>query len=234
LSPSDEPFHEGERLVQQRTGELDTADRHGAMIKASLAPAWARFLEPLPMLVLGSRDEAGAVWASVLFGQPGLVRVDGPSRVVLDLSRARPAPGDPWLDNLRQGGPLAVLAIDLAQRRRLRLNGLVGELGPDRVVLELSETYPNCSQYITPHTPVPAGSGQLLEGHTLEEAQEAAIGRAHTLFVASHHPVRGLDVSHRGGPSPTTRATRCTTRWATPRSTRTWAGCCSTGAARCS
>jgi hypothetical protein len=63
-------FHEGERLVQQRTRELATADRHGAMIKSALAPAWARFLEQQPLLALGSRDERGAIWASVLLGQP--------------------------------------------------------------------------------------------------------------------------------------------------------------------
>jgi hypothetical protein len=193
-------FHEGERLVQQRTGELLTADRHGAMIKSALAPAWARFLEQQPMLVLGSRSEAGSVWASILLGQPGLARASDPCRVVLELSRARPAPGDPLLANLRQGGPLAVLAIDLQQRRRLRLNGLVGELDQDRVVLELRETYPNCSQYITPQTLSIASTGPLLEGATLDPARKMALERTHTLFLASHHPVRGLDVSHRGGP----------------------------------
>jgi hypothetical protein len=69
--------------------------------------------------------------------------------------------------------------------------------------LGVRETFGNCIKYIQRRTrsdDLPGGAvAAEEEGNTLDDARRAFIARTDTLFVASIHPERGLDVSHRGG-----------------------------------
>jgi uncharacterized protein len=200
-----DPFHAGERAVQERTGERETALRVGAIVDAVIPPRAIPFLAEQRMLAIGGVDAEGAVSASVLFGARGFVSSPDGRSVVLDRDRVDASGDDPAWRDLRVGGDVALLAIELGSRRRLRINGVVSGLDARRVEVRVREAYPNCPKYIQrrdlrdapdarPADPRPPASGVALD-----EVRSRVVERADTLFVASRHPTRGADVSHRGG-----------------------------------
>lgn len=83
------------------------------------------------------------------------------------------------------------------------MNGTVSSLTEDVVEVAVSEVFPNCPKYIQRRRLVelagPLSDAAVARGTRLDAARRGTIQRADTMFVASHHPVRGADVSHRGG-----------------------------------
>lgn len=196
-------FHEGEVMVQERAGEAAQAARVGAMIGDTI-PAGARpFLAERRMLAVGSVDRDGGPWASLLFGEPGFASTADGTAVTVELARTRIDRRDALASNLRVAAPLGLLAIDLATRRRLRVNGSVRALDERAFTVAVREAYPNCPKYIQRRVLVAqfgaAPAEDLGEGDRLDDAGRRAVEAADTLFVASVHPRRGADVSHRGG-----------------------------------
>jgi predicted pyridoxine 5'-phosphate oxidase superfamily flavin-nucleotide-binding protein len=202
--PKDErngPFHDGEITVQERAGVRAGATKIGRSIDDEIAPAAAHFLAQRYTLYLGTLDGAGRPWASQLFGPPGFVgAVDGRT-VRID---ATPAPGDPVLENLRADPHVGLLAIDLATRRRFRVNG-TATVGTDGTILvSVAQAYGNCPKYIQRREPVevrpaPADPTRVARHRSLTATARAQIARADTFFLATANPADGADVSHRGG-----------------------------------
>jgi predicted pyridoxine 5'-phosphate oxidase superfamily flavin-nucleotide-binding protein len=161
----------------------------------------ARAFRDFGLAVAASRDEAGRVWASLLTGPPGFVRAVDEQLVLVG---AQPRPGDPLAGNLGHRPDLGLLVIDLATRRRLRLNGQA-LLDPEHgIFLSVEQAYGNCPRYIHQRTVEPLPSDQPMRpaerSSALGPAQRALIGSAVTFFIASAHPEGGADASHRGGP----------------------------------
>lgn len=202
---STSPYHEGELAVQQRAGELARGRQNGQIIQDTLLRGAFRFLKELPLVIVGSRSTGGDIWASLLLGRTGFVSAADEHAVELDRSRFVVDPMDPLWSNLRDDPHLGMLAIDLATRRRLRVNGTLEDLDADPLRLLVSESYPNCPKYIQRrHLQVDFDPGLRdtpgsRQGRVLEEEQRALIRVADTFFVATAHPERGVDVSHRGG-----------------------------------
>jgi predicted pyridoxine 5'-phosphate oxidase superfamily flavin-nucleotide-binding protein len=98
-----------------------------------------------------------------------------------------------------------MLAIELASRRRLRINGTIAHESDALLQLQVKESYPNCPKYIqrrqisTPRQGADMTSRLSAQGEVLSSEQRAIIAKADTFFVASVHPERGVDASHRGG-----------------------------------
>jgi hypothetical protein len=157
------------------------------------------------MLAIGSVDERGAVWSSVLFGAREMVSSADGGSVLIDRRLVSANGDDPLWRNLRIGSDVGLLAIDLASRRRLRINGTVSAFDDRRVEVGVREAYPNCPKYIQRRHihdaagATPAAPQARASGESLDPARSLMIERADTLFVASAHPARGVDVSHRGG-----------------------------------
>jgi predicted pyridoxine 5'-phosphate oxidase superfamily flavin-nucleotide-binding protein len=193
-------FHEGEIAVQQRAGVGQLAGRVGAGIRSTIPTAAAEFLRDQPWLVLGSADEAGHMWASLLIGPPGFVRARDERTVHIG---AAPLPSDPLAVRPAVGDAVGLLALDFATRRRMRLNGEVLERTARSMVVGARQVYANCPKYIQRRTwdaPVPAVSPtQAWRGGYLTDEQRRWIGQADTFFIASSHPQGGADASHRGG-----------------------------------
>src|SRR5215208_4466663 len=204
MMPAD-PFHEGERYVQDRAGEREIAVRTGGIVGEMIPPRAIPFLAEQRMLAVGSVDERGAVWASVLVGARGLASSPDGRTVVVDRTRIDASPADPLWSNLRVDADVALLAIELGSRRRLRINGAVTALDDRRVEVRVREAYPNCPKYIQRRQlrEDPGASSEdrrpPAAGVSLDDVRARAVERADTLFVASRHPARGVDVSHRGG-----------------------------------
>ena len=95
--------------------------------------------------------------------------------------------------------------IGLSHRRRLRVNGPIKEVTPTQLTLQVQEAFPNCPQFIRDHTleglQGPAHPAQeATHGTQLGSLERTRIEETETLFVATLHPERGVDASHRGGP----------------------------------
>jgi hypothetical protein len=196
-------FHTGELEVQALAGVREQAARLGRSIHAAIPAAAREFLQAQRLAVIGSVGRDGGVWASLLAGEPGFLRA--PEERTLQIEAA-PLPGDPLREHLEPGAPIGVLAIELESRRRMRLNGqLTRRLPGGGFEVEASEVYSNCPKYIQKReiagewaAGAPGPEAPRI-GDRLSTEQRRWIERADTFFLASFHPERGADASHRGG-----------------------------------
>ena len=177
-------YHEGELEMQRRAGVRNMADRVAKIIGADIPAVAAAFLAQRPYVVVATVDASGAPTASLLIGN---AHARDPRTVILE-----PTAGH--VDRVRadvgETGVIGLLAIDLATRRRMRVNGNAVVRGSE-IVVTTNEVYSNCPQYITPRDFTPT---------TISAASADLITNADTFFFATAHPTHGADISHRGGP----------------------------------
>ena len=190
------PFHEGELQVQERVGVLREGAQNGVVIQGSIMKGALRYISQQPMAVLGSLDHEENVWASVFVGRPGFMQADDERTISFDLSTLTHNPYDPFWKNIQQNPQVGMLAIELASRKRLRINGRINRESDKKLTLNVEESYPNCPKYIQrrhittlpqERSSTPRGSEN---GKVLGSAQRAIITKADTFFVASVHPER--------------------------------------------
>jgi predicted pyridoxine 5'-phosphate oxidase superfamily flavin-nucleotide-binding protein len=200
LRPS--AFHEGELAVQRRAGVQDKAARLAGMLDpGELRDAQARFLADRTFAALTGRAADGRLWVSPLSGPPGFLDVTGPTTLTV---HAIPGRGDP-LHDLAAGQPVGLVVVEFATRRRVRINGTLGLVGPDRLRVDVEQAYGNCPKYIqqralSPVTTEPHDPAVRREDR-LAAPDVALIRGADTFFIGTAHPGRGADASHRGGPT---------------------------------
>ncbi len=198
------PFHEGELQVQARVGVRREATRNSVVITDSIIKGALSFIAQQHMAVIGSIDSTGNVWASILSAQPGFIKADTEQHITFDLSQSIQNPADPFWLNIETNPRIGMLVIELATRRRLRINGNIRKKNEHQLELEVLETFPNCPKYIQRRNLLPNQLGQMetsqiIERNQLGEEQASIIKNADTFFVASAHAERGVDASHRGG-----------------------------------
>ncbi|EDY39088.1 oxidoreductase, FAD-binding [Cyanobium sp. PCC 7001] len=211
------PFHAGELAIQARLGVRDRLDRQGRRVIRPVLPEQHReFYGALPCVLVGSVDGQGRPWASVLAGPPGFLATPDERTLVV---AARPPAGDPLAANLRLGAAVGLLGIELATRRRNRINGRVAALKPEGFTVQVQQTFGNCPQHIQVRelrqAPASATPPPVVALDRLGAAETALIAAADTFFIAtaveappasgmdaarSDDDVLGVDVSHRGGP----------------------------------
>ncbi len=190
-------WHDGELAVQRQAG-VTAHDRLRSGVRDALPPHFAEFLTVQRFVILATCDAEGRPWCSMVAGWPGFASAPEPKRVLLD----RRAFGDEdVLRHLATDPRIGMLALDPSTRRRIRVNG-TASIGAEAVTISVVETFGNCRQYIQqrpPGGPEPGESTTVSKSARLEPRQREWIGRADTFFLASIHPVAGLDASHRGG-----------------------------------
>jgi hypothetical protein len=196
-------FHEGERAVQQKVGEVGIADHNAVVIADTILGGARPFLQKQSMAVLASVDHEGMPWSSVLFGDPGFIKADNAESVSIDVPLGERDFTDPVWTNIAANPTLGMLFIELGSRRRYRINGRVQGIDEQRFAVAVREAYPNCPKYIQRRhlramdneaAPALLGQGRALEGNGRD-----IVCRADTIFVASNHAHTGADASHRGG-----------------------------------
>lgn len=199
----DNPFHAGELAVQQRLGVADRMRGIGQRVVRTFMPEQHReFYAQLPFIMVGSVDSQERPWASVLVGEAGFIQSPDERRLSF---AARPVAGDPLAEGLRPGAPLGFLGIELHTRRRNRVNGVVSAVTERGFELDVQQTVGNCPQYIQGREMQWVRDPQDLQPRrrepltALDAPARALIAQADTLFVATHAPGAGADVSHRGG-----------------------------------
>ncbi len=205
-------FHQGEREIQSRLGVREQIENVGQrFIRDHMPGEHRQFLEQLPLVLVGSIDESGRPWASVLAGRPGFINSPDPRTLEI---HSRPIFGDPLNQNLAQGVPVGMLAIEFSSRRRNRLNGKVSSMGEGYLEISVGQSFGNCPQYIQARDfeflPGVDGIGEPRPSrrlHRFDERAREIISNADNFYIATHlsdesdDVTHGADVSHRGGKS---------------------------------
>jgi uncharacterized protein len=195
------PYHEGELEVQRRAGVAATAERVGRIVRHDIPELAREFLKEQRLAVIAAADAEERVWASLVYGAPGFLTA---SENVLRIA-ARPGPEDPLASRLAGETDVGALVIDLATRRRMRINGRSRPWEASGLEITPREVYANCPKYIQQRImqsqPEAAGASAVSveRGSGLSPAQGRLIAGADTLFIASRHAQAGADASHRGG-----------------------------------
>lgn len=193
-------YHPGELAVQARAGVQAEAQALSKGISTMVKPTARDFLQNQQLAIASTIDPNGQIWASLLTGEPGFVQAL-PEQIVQ--IHATPIPGDPLEENLNARPEIGLLVIDLATRRRLRLNGQA-EILPDGIIqMQTQQVYFNCPKYIQirylNHVLLENATPEVQHTKTLTDVQQNLITQADTFFIASFHPEGGADASHRGG-----------------------------------
>jgi hypothetical protein len=202
--PEDNFYHDGERAVQDRVNVTAAAHAMQRLISDRLPVTALAFIENLAMAVVASRDEQGYIWASVIFGNPGFLHAPDLHTLNVNIPQAIIA-NDPLWTNIHADPEVGLLLIDLGSRRRLRINGTLAALSPARWTLSIKQAYANCPRYIQRRLLTIKGAVHATDikasrhGKIINDYHQQLISRADTFYVASAHPERGLDASHRGG-----------------------------------
>lgn len=189
-------FHDGESAVQTRAGESEIAERNGKAIQPRIPAGAFGFLAERSWIVVSSTDAAGAMWTDLIAGGVGTMAAsdDGSTLTIAGtLAGGRLS--------LNPGTPIGLLAIDLATRRRLRINGHVRTTSTSSWTIQVDEAMPNCPKYIQRRTE--SAQPPLFFEPTLppwESIIDTVLAHCDTMFVGTMHAVRGCDASHRGGP----------------------------------
>lgn len=203
-------FHEGERAVQERVGVREQIAAIGPRVIRDYLPEQHReFLTQLPFVIVGSVDDDGQPWASVLANPPGFVDSPSPRQVRV---HARPLAFSPLCDTLRPGKPIALLGIEPHTRRRNRVNGVLESVALDGFCVEVRQSFGNCPKYIQAREAKFLGDNGnpaklTMRSDHLSDATAKLIKEADTFFIATAYPnvegnnnfQHGVDVSHRGG-----------------------------------
>jgi ferredoxin-NADP reductase len=200
------PFHEGERAVQRRLGVHEGIEPWARkVVRPTLPSEHQAFYAALPFLVAAARDEKGRPWATLLTGRPGFAQAPDARSLAI---ATQPARGDALEHALAPGADLGLLGIELATRRRNRVNGRVASADAGGFVLGVEQSFGNCPQYIHERDwkLEPEASTPRRRHHTRFSPELTRwIRRADTFFIATGHRGRGedaafgMDASHRGG-----------------------------------
>src|SRR5260370_34582664 len=204
--PGKPPWHTGEREAQRRAGVVERMEQMGGRnIRPFMPDQHRQFFSQLPFLLLGSVDGSGMPWASLLAGPPGFATT--PDEYTLRVA-TRPAAGDPLNVALQPGARLGILGIELATRRRNRVNGHIVSADDVGFSLTVDQSFGNCPQYIQRRSTIEERASTEVEVEpftALDGEARTLIGAADTFFVASFARAsgptacQGADVSHRGG-----------------------------------
>ena len=207
---TESPFHAGEQQVQERLGVRDMIETFARRVVRDHLPEEHRaFYAQLPFVLIGSVDDRGRPWASLVAGRPGFMTSTDARR--LDIA-ARPLFGDPLNSTLEVGAEIGLLGIEPATRRRNRLTGRIDAVRPDGLVVAIDQAFGNCPQYIQtravevlPDIDAAARERPVSRSDRFDPRTRALIEGSDTLFIATAYSAgqgdlsHGADVSHRGG-----------------------------------
>ncbi len=202
---SDSPFHSGEQDVQERMGVRDIEDWARKVVRPFMPNDHRDFHTALPFLVAAARDGQGRPWVTLLTGPEGFMTAPNPETLLMEAALPE---GDALESALSSGSHLGLLGIELASRRRNRVNGRVRGDDTGNLVFSVDQAFGNCPQYIREREwrrVSDAAAGTPTRSNALTTSQRDWIAAADTFFISSGHqgegesPTYGMDASHRGG-----------------------------------
>lgn len=207
---AESPFHAGEQDVQARMGVRDKIEKLGRRVVRDYLPEQHQeFYSLLPFLIVGTTDDQGRPWVSILTGQPGFIT--SPDAHHLKIA-TQPLFGSPLADRFAVGTDIGILGILPENRRRNRSTGQISAVDADGFTVAIAQTFGNCPQYIQtrniellPDVSNPQQERFIEQGDRLDDDAKTLIAQSDTLFIGTAYnsgqdsPVFGADASHRGG-----------------------------------
>ena len=195
-------YHEGEIEAQQRAGEQSIGERNGRMLTNTIIPGAINFIENQPLFIISSQNGNGELFASVLTGEKGFIKVIDPQTISIDTKLINSNRLDPFWSNISAQTKTGLLFIELASRKRFRVNGKI-EWHQDILKISIDQAYANCPKFIQQRQVLKTGKPvyEMLEerGIRLTPPLCNLIRKADTFFVASSNDEGDMDTSHRGG-----------------------------------
>ncbi|SMG48341.1 PNPOx family protein [Arenibacter troitsensis] len=196
-------FHSGEIEIQKMTGEVSIADSNARMIKDTIIKGAIKFIEKQSMVIVSSIDKSNQVWTSILVGDAGFAEVPVSNSLSINLENVHSDQQDIFYKNIVNGNQIGTLFIELATRRRFRINGTLALKG-NKINITILEAYPNCPKYIQQRTIQQPNVQRQVDikkkyGHSLDMDLQNWISSSDTFFVGSISNSGSLDASHRGG-----------------------------------
>ncbi|MGE0862922.1 MAG: pyridoxamine 5'-phosphate oxidase family protein [Vicinamibacterales bacterium] len=195
-------YHRGEIAVQELAGERSQAVLNGRVF-SSVIPAPARpFVAQQSCVAIGWRDPSGNPWASLVVGEPGFASCDPDGTAVTVRTTSTLIPPGSVHGDVPATGAVGMLVIDLATRRRLRVNGVIERATASELHVAVEQAFPNCPKYIQRRERVDAAtlaSATTMVGLGAPAQLQSWLTRTDTAFVASVGPDGRIDCSHRGG-----------------------------------
>ncbi|MEP2735166.1 MAG: pyridoxamine 5'-phosphate oxidase family protein [Erythrobacter sp.] len=200
-------FHSGELALQESVGAREKMDRVGQMMmRDHMINQHRTFFAGLEYVFLAVIDAKGRPQPLILTGPAGFVCASDPHILRIDLSGPQDIAS---LGPLKIGGMIAVLGLNLSNRRRNRMHGRIVAANASFLEIRVVQSYGNCPKYINRREIVSreetTDPAQLRTSKTLSQADRALISQADTFFIASLHDsgsnakFDGADISHRGG-----------------------------------
>lgn len=198
-----EIYHSGEREVQRLTGEELIANSTGRVITDTIINGAINFIEKQPMAVVSSSSATGQVWTSLLVGDFGFTKVPDPNTLLLDSQKIHSDHSDIFFQNIQENPEIGALFIELATRRRFRING-TGIRRGSILEINIQEAYPNCPKYIQKRVisfpdHFKEAISKTTQGTHFGDSEKHWIMQADTFFVGSRNAEGKMDASHRGG-----------------------------------
>jgi predicted pyridoxine 5'-phosphate oxidase superfamily flavin-nucleotide-binding protein len=195
-------YHTGEEQAQLITGEKAVGDRNGRIVTNKIIPGAINFIQNQPFFIASSMSENGEIWASVIAGTEGYVRVMDESTIQIDSNLVISNPQDSFWGNILAHSKIGLLFIEPLSRRRFRVNGSVS-MEENLVTIAIEQAYPNCPKYIQKRflsrNETSPYSGEIESGSVLTSYIKGIVANADTFYVGSASDGGDLDVSHRGG-----------------------------------
>ncbi|KAF9585422.1 hypothetical protein BGW38_002471 [Lunasporangiospora selenospora] len=167
--PLHDRWHSGERAVQDLLHVRQAVEQGSRFFRPSLTTQMQDFVPGLRYMFLGTLDEKGRPWVSMLAGPLGFMHSPNSKtleiKTTLDSRRHSQGLPDPILHNLLAGEVSTSgkrnwggVALDFSNRRRNKMNGVIYEKdlvqvdprsGEFHVRLTVEQTIGNCPKYIT-------------------------------------------------------------------------------------
>ena len=197
-------YHKGEKQAQELANERRQADFNGQAISNEIIEGALSFISEQEYVVTSITDDDANVWVSVLSGDRGFIEAPDPKSIVIHCTKLDSSEHNPVLEHIIKGKNIGLLIIELASRRRLRVNGKVSKVTNEKITFKVQQAYPNCMKYIQRRHIINREqwahpNKNLNVGLSLNESQKKIVSSADTFFIGSINQNGELDASHRGG-----------------------------------
>ena len=217
LSQFKAQFHDGEITLQKQTRKyLHIKSMAPHMMRDYMPDQHRDFFINLKYIFLGTIDNLGRPHASIVTGKTGFISTPDPKRLVIKTGERQAKPA---LKDLKIGHNIAILGLDLSNRRRNRMHGIIETLDNESLTIHVKQSYGNCPKYISLREiidDVPPSSDRqrplkTISHQALTPRAINLIQNADTFFIASYlkntsdtsnatsAAYEGADISHRGG-----------------------------------
>lgn len=183
-----DPFHEGERAVQEQLGTRDAAISNSKVLLREASKAVVSNIAAADIAAVTTESHEG-LRVDLLSGPSGFAELVAPNRVRFHCAHSVPPA---VADAVARGSRVGVVLVGLGTRQRARINGTAQQIDETTLEVTGNEVFFNCKKYITTRVRIderPEPTGSVLD----------LVTGADLFFVGTRHPERGLDASHRGG-----------------------------------